>query len=114
MLAELSVERRAGADQRPAAATGLGPGQNGRFRAGAQHHQEAARKAGGRRWQPRLHLQRASRRLSDAGGGDAGEGGDAIGGDVVDYIRESSLPGSSHERARGIHRTPSGVLSKCE
>ena len=45
-------------------------------RAGARHHQEAAHRAGRRRRQPHLYLQRAARRLPHREGGDAGAGGD--------------------------------------
>ena len=66
-------QRRAGADPRAPAITGLGTGQGRRLRAGEKHRQEAAPQAGRRRRQPRIHPHRAECRLSDAGRGGGGE-----------------------------------------
>ena len=68
LLVELLGQRRAGADPRASAATGLGTGQGRRLRAGEEHRQEAAPQAGRRRQQPHLHPQRAPRRLPDGEG----------------------------------------------
>ena len=65
-------QRRAGADPRASAATGLGTGQGRGHRAGEKHRQEAAPQAGRGRGQPGLHLRRATRRLPDGEGGGAG------------------------------------------
>ena len=61
-------QRRAGADPRASAATGLGTGQGRRLRAGEEHRQEAAPQAGRRPGQPRLHPDRAPLRLPDGAG----------------------------------------------
>ena len=63
------VERRAGADPRAPAATGLGTGQGPGLRASAQHRQEAAPQAGRRPGQSQPHLRRTQCRIPDGGGG---------------------------------------------
>ena len=68
-------QRRAAADPRASAATGLGTGQGRGLRAGEKHRPEAAPQAGRRRGQSRLYLRRAPHRLPDGEGRGAGAGG---------------------------------------
>ena len=74
LLFELFGQRRSRVDLRPAAATGLGPAEVGRLAAGAHRRQAAPPQAGRRRQQPRLHPQRAPRRLPHGEEREAGAG----------------------------------------
>ena len=64
--------------------TGLGSDELRRLRAGAHRREEPPTQAGRRCRQSHLHLQRASRRLPDAQGRDAGTGGAVSVGIVID------------------------------